>query len=50
MFDFLDELWDDFKMVIIWLLLTLAFFIGLFLFGVTLRFLSAIFLAGWRIV
>jgi hypothetical protein len=45
---FLTDLWDLVYQIILWFVLVIAFFVGLFLMGLTFGFLSNVFMAGYR--
>jgi hypothetical protein len=46
---FLESIWDFICTVVLWFALVLGFFIGLFLMGVTLKFISNVFMAGYNL-
>ena len=45
----LETIWDFICTCFVWFALVLGFFIGLFLMGVTFKFISNIFMAGYNL-
>jgi hypothetical protein len=45
---FLQSIWDFVCTIVLWFSLIFAFFVGLFLVGLTFGFLSNVFMAGYR--
>ena len=47
---FLQSIWDLVCTIILWFGLVLTFFVGLFLMGLTLKFLVTTFMAGYYLL
>jgi hypothetical protein len=47
---FLQSIWDLFCTIILWVGLVLAFFVGLFLMGITLKIFVNTFMAGYHLL